>query len=95
MGFGLPAIASTAGAAGEIVTHGENGFLVEPGDPLSLAACLELLLQDRPRLAGMGQAALRRFHQHPTWEQSGARIRAFLLSLISQPSLEDDHEWHE
>ncbi len=31
MHFGLPAIAGTDGAAQEIITHGENGFLVPPG----------------------------------------------------------------
>jgi glycosyltransferase involved in cell wall biosynthesis len=33
MGFGLPAIATTAGAAGEMITHGGNGYLIEPGEP--------------------------------------------------------------
>ena len=37
MQFGLPAIAGTDGAAQEIITHGENGFLVPPGDPEALA----------------------------------------------------------
>ena len=32
MGFGLPAIGTTAGAAGEIITHGENGYLIQPDD---------------------------------------------------------------
>src|SRR5258706_3070056 len=29
MGFGLPAIGTTAGAASEIITHGEDGYLIE------------------------------------------------------------------
>ncbi len=36
MGFGLPAIASQAGGAAEIVTHGLNGYLVAPGDAETL-----------------------------------------------------------
>jgi glycosyltransferase involved in cell wall biosynthesis len=83
MGFGLPAIASTAGAAGEIITPGENGFLVEPGNADSLAACLSSILHDRSRLARMGKAALKRFGQHPTWDQSAAQIRLFLQSLLA------------
>ncbi len=83
MSFGLPAIASTAGAAVEIITHSENGFLVDPGNPNTLAGCLSTLSQDRSRLAAMGRAALHRFHQHPTWDQSAASIRAFLQTFIS------------
>ena len=37
MHFGLPAIAGTDGAAKEIITHGQNGFLVRPGNPQALA----------------------------------------------------------
>ena len=33
MRYGLPVIASTAGAAHEIVTAGENGFWRRPGRP--------------------------------------------------------------
>ena len=32
MGFGLPAIGTTAGAAGEVIRDGVDGFLIQPGD---------------------------------------------------------------
>ena len=32
MAFGLPALATTAGGAVEIITSGQDGFLVPPGD---------------------------------------------------------------
>jgi glycosyltransferase involved in cell wall biosynthesis len=38
-----PVIASDAGGAREIITHGETGFLVEPGDPAALAALVQLV----------------------------------------------------
>ncbi|MEO6060338.1 MAG: hypothetical protein ABIQ99_00195, partial [Thermoflexales bacterium] len=44
----------------------------------AIAAALRPLLADRDRLRVMSQAARRRFVAHPTWEQSLARIRAFL-----------------
>ncbi|MGE5774749.1 MAG: glycosyltransferase family 4 protein, partial [Chloroflexota bacterium] len=43
MCFGLPAIGTTAGAAGEIINNGVDGFLIEPGDSGSLAAHLTFL----------------------------------------------------
>jgi glycosyltransferase involved in cell wall biosynthesis len=83
MGFGLPAIAGRGGAAGEIISHGREGFLVPAEDPNSLAGCLRLLLNDRRLLAGMGIAARRRYLAHPTWEQTGRAIREFLQDLVN------------
>ena len=80
MGFGLPALASAAGAAGEIITPGRDGCLVPPEDPAAVAAALKPLLADRDRLRAMSLAARRRFDTHPTWDQSMARIRKFLAS---------------
>ena len=82
MGFGLPAIATTAGAAAEIITHGQDGFLVPPNDPTPLAQTIDLLSHDRACLAQMSLAARRRFKAHPTWEQSMERIRQFLKGEV-------------
>jgi len=81
MGFGLPAIATTAGSAREIITHGMDGYLIEPGDAQALAQLLYDLWEDRPRLAELSLAAQRRYSRHPTWEQSAAQARAFLLHM--------------
>jgi glycosyltransferase involved in cell wall biosynthesis len=81
MAFGLPAIASTTGAAGEIITHSADGFLVDPVKPEEIAACLGRLSSDRELLACMGIAALKRFLAHPTWEQTAEKIHSFLISL--------------
>jgi glycosyltransferase involved in cell wall biosynthesis len=78
MGSGLPAIATRAGAAVEIITHGRDGFLIDPGDSQALAGYLRLLANDRQRLLAMSLAARDRFRSHPTWEQTGAAIREFL-----------------
>ncbi len=83
MGFGLPAVGGAAGAAGELITPGENGFLVPPGEAGPLAGRLAELAADRPRLARMGRAARRRYLAHPTWEQSAAQAREFLLSCLT------------
>jgi glycosyltransferase involved in cell wall biosynthesis len=78
MGFGLPAIATTAGAASEIIAHGQDGFLVPPDDPTALAHYVDYLRQDRERLAQMGLAALKRYRDHPTWNDTTEHIRQFL-----------------
>ncbi|QZY00793.1 glycosyltransferase family 4 protein [Halobaculum rubrum] len=81
MGFGLPAIASAAGGASSIVTEGENGFLVDPGDVGGVREALSALTGDRDRLARMGTAALRRFDAHPDWADTVAGVRDFLAEV--------------
>ena len=82
MGFGLPVIATAAGGAHEIISHGEVGFLTPPGDANMLAQYLRQINQDRERLIEMSLAAYERISTHPTWDQSFGRIRNFLQSLI-------------
>ncbi len=78
MRFGLPAIGTRAGAAGELITHGRDGYLIQPGDAAQLARHLLRLHNDRRLLLRMSKAALRRFAQHPTWRQSMGRAAEFL-----------------
>ncbi len=80
MSFGLPAIASTSGAAREIIADRENGFLVAPNDADMLTVRLSELHHDRARLARMSTAARERFLAHPTWDMSMARVREWLKS---------------
>ncbi len=82
MGFGLPAIGTTAGAASGIITDGVNGYLIQPGDAETLAKYLSALAADRDLLARLSVNALRRFREQPKWEQIAGRIRSFLLSMI-------------
>jgi glycosyltransferase involved in cell wall biosynthesis len=81
MGFGLPAIATTAGAAGEIIAQGENGYLVPPGDATALADRIRVLTQDREKLSAMSLAARQRFECQPGWQASGEKIREFLRTF--------------
>jgi len=85
MSFGLPAIATTAGGAQEIITHGRDGFLVAPEDPAGLARCLKLLLGDRERLLAMSLAARETFRAHPTWEETCRTVHHFMQGLMKKP----------
>jgi glycosyltransferase involved in cell wall biosynthesis len=81
MAFGLPALATTAGGAVEIITSGRDGFLVPPGDTAALAGRLKALMDDRDLLLTMSLAAKNRFAAHPTWEDAGAAVHRFLRSM--------------
>lgn len=50
MACGLPCVATHIGGTVDIITDGENGFLVPPGDAWSLGAAIARLLED-PALA--------------------------------------------
>ncbi|WP_128477466.1 glycosyltransferase family 4 protein [Halorussus pelagicus] len=81
MGFGLPALATSAGGATELVTRGEDGFLVAPGDSAAVTEAVETLCVDRERLREMGLAARRRFERHPGWDESMTTARRFLETV--------------
>jgi glycosyltransferase involved in cell wall biosynthesis len=83
MGFGAPPLASTGGAASEMITDGLNGFLVSPGDIKGIAEKISRLAEDRALLVQMGEAALDRFAAHPTWDQGCEKIFNFMKEMVS------------
>ncbi len=81
MYFGLVPLAAARGAAGEVISHGRDGFLIPPGDVGALREALQSLLGDTERLLNMSLAARERISRHPTWEETSGTIRAFLQSM--------------
>jgi len=81
-GFGLPVIGTRVGGAAEIIQHGSNGYLIEPGDSNALRDMLILLNHDRDLLKRMSSNARNYYRQHPTWDASCGKIRDFLITTI-------------
>jgi len=81
MGFGLPVIGSSAGGVREFVRHGENGFLVAPGDHDAVRRHIAALHRDRGRLIAMGTAAFTTGCAWPSWQQSLEPACVFLEKL--------------
>jgi glycosyltransferase involved in cell wall biosynthesis len=82
MAAGMPAIATTAGAAAEIIQPNYNGYLVNVGDTTSLTQHLQHLQHNRALLAQLSHNALSHFQTHPTWAESMSRIRHFLEEQV-------------
>lgn len=80
MGFGLPVIASTAGAGPEWIRDGREGFLVPPGESGTLADRIGRWIESRRELLDMAQAALRTWREHPAWDESAERVYGFIRS---------------
>lgn len=80
--FGLPVIATTAGAAGEIISSGQNGFLIRPGDSAELAGHLETLQADRELLKQLSLNARNSRALLTSWNQTTGDIRMFLSKMV-------------
>jgi len=64
MASGLPVVAVEAGALGELVHAGENGFLTRPGRAVDIAASLDLLCRDLALRTRMSKASRRIIADH-------------------------------
>jgi glycosyltransferase involved in cell wall biosynthesis len=86
MGFGLPAIGTTAGAASEIITHGEDGYLIKPDDTETLAKIINTLAVDREVLLQLSLNAIKRYKSQPKWDETAKSIREFLYVIARDDS---------
>jgi glycosyltransferase involved in cell wall biosynthesis len=82
MCFGLPAIGTTAGGASEIITPGEDGYLIQPDDVRSLADHLHELNTDRDLLVRLSLNAVKRYRSQPKWDETANSIREFLYKMV-------------
>jgi len=55
MACGLPIVSTRVGGIPELITEGENGILIDPGDRSALLEALAVLLTDPLRQAEMGE----------------------------------------
>jgi glycosyltransferase involved in cell wall biosynthesis len=67
MACGTPVIVSNLPGARTVVSDGQDGLLVEPGDVLDLAAKLRLLLDDAPRRKEMGARGRAKVEARYAW----------------------------
>ena len=66
MAAGLPIICSAVGGLPFLVQDGVNGFLSQPAEPESLAACLDRLLS--ADMTSMGAASRQAVEEKFSWE---------------------------
>ncbi len=74
MSWGLPVIASSVGGIPQLITHGANGLLIEPGDVEGLAAAISRLMNDRSLRDRLGAAARATIEAGFTLDRTLARL---------------------
>lgn len=83
--FGVPSIASTKlGGGAEIVTDGETGLAVAPGDPKALAAAMIRLLTDEPLRQRLGAESRRRVLTNHTGQRFAEALSASLVKTLDR-----------
>ena len=78
MAMGLPILCCDDGGMAEIVTDGEHGRVVPPGDEAAVAAALDEMIGDADGRRRMGAAAKALFESSLTWDHHGRRLLAVL-----------------
>ncbi|MEY2540683.1 MAG: hypothetical protein QOI22_285 [Verrucomicrobiota bacterium] len=79
MAAGLPVVSTAVGGIPEMVMHDETGFLVQPGDPMSLADAIERVIVDLPLAKRLGQRGRERAEKLFSIEKNVRELRGHLL----------------
>lgn len=81
MARGVPVIASRVGGVPEIVSDGDNGLLVGPGDHLQLAAAIKRLADDPLLTAALSSRGQRAVRDRFTSQRAISRTRSYLAAV--------------
>ena len=76
MSFGHAVIATPVGAVPEIVTEGNNGYIIRPGDVKALAIALKCLSGDHQKMADMGRKNYELVSGHFSIDMLGQKLSA-------------------
>ena len=81
MACGTAVVASAVGGIPEVVSDGETGLLVPPGDPGALAGALNALIADPARAAALGRAGRERAVAEFGWQAVATQTAALYAEL--------------
>jgi glycosyltransferase involved in cell wall biosynthesis len=81
MACGLPVVATPVSGTAELVRDGENGLLVQPADPASLARAILRLIEDKPLREAQGRRGRHLAESGFSWDAVAARTLAVYREL--------------
>ena len=76
-------VATHGGGVDEIVTDGQDGFLVPPADPAALALAVGKIIQDPDLVARLSAAAVESARERFSIEKTVGRICQLLKDIVS------------
>jgi len=82
LGCGLPVVVTDIPGNREWIAHGENGFLVSPGDTSALAVCIAKLLQDDALRLRIKRANLNLAKAKADWKTNSLVLEKCIEHLI-------------
>jgi glycosyltransferase involved in cell wall biosynthesis len=85
LGAGIPVLSTAVGGLSEIVRHGIDGWIVQPGSAEALAAALELL--DRPMLERLARGA-RDGAGRPSWDAYAAALEELIEQVAERSNVQ-------
>jgi glycosyltransferase involved in cell wall biosynthesis len=86
MAAGRPVVSTRLAGIPEMILEGENGLLVEPGDPDALAGALANLANDPPLRQRFGRAARARLEAYFSAERASGELAALYTGPASDSS---------
>lgn len=81
MACGLPVISTTRTAAPDLIRHGKEGFIIEPGNILEIASHIEAFLRHPEKVVSMGRAARERAEYY-TWGRFRRTVATVVGSIL-------------
>jgi len=87
MASSLPIIATQVGGIPELVTDGENGLLVSPGDPVALAGAIKRLVDNPEEAWQMGEYGRDRMEQRFTVERKISETEKLCGLLLKRSAI--------
>lgn len=91
MARGLPIIASNLGGPAEIVTHNEDGLLVEPGNVQELASAIRQLSADPAKCEQFSQAARSTVQERFMIQENAKRVEQHLQRAVLNKKFAGSH----
>jgi glycosyltransferase involved in cell wall biosynthesis len=83
MSQGTPVIASERSAGPDLIRHGENGWLIKAGSPLSLRKIIEELIENPDSIEKAGRVATESARQR-TWEIYGKEMALCIGKILEE-----------